>query len=119
MVEPPQAVPVQQVSPREYIFVIDASGSMHGFPLETAKVLLQHLIGGLRPSDSFNVMLFSGNSRMLAPQSVPATMASIKPGASAAARDIRRRRHGNRAGTQAHCGAAQDARRVAHRDCGH
>jgi Ca-activated chloride channel family protein len=77
MVEPPQAVPVQQISPREYIFVVDVSGSMHGFPLETAKVLLEHLIGGLRPSDSFNVMLFSGGSRMLAPQSVPATMANI------------------------------------------
>ena len=77
MVEPPQAVPVQQISPREYIFVVDISGSMHGFPLETAKALLEHLIGGLRPSDSFNVMLFSGGSRMLAPQSVPATMANI------------------------------------------
>ena len=77
MVEPPHAVPVQQVSPREYIFVVDVSGSMHGFPLETAKVLLEHLIGGLRPSDSFNVMLFSGGSRMLAPQSVPATTANI------------------------------------------
>jgi Ca-activated chloride channel family protein len=52
--------------PREYIFVVDISGSMHGYPLDTAKVLLQHLIGGLRPSDTFNVMLFSGSNRMLA-----------------------------------------------------
>ncbi len=40
---------------------------MHGFPLDTAKVLLRELIGGLRPSDSFNVLLFSGSNRMLSP----------------------------------------------------
>jgi Ca-activated chloride channel family protein len=28
---------------------------MHGFPLDTAKVLLERLIGGLRPSDTYNV----------------------------------------------------------------
>ncbi|HEY0818090.1 MAG TPA: VIT and VWA domain-containing protein [Rhizobacter sp.] len=77
MVEPPQAVAPRQINPRDYIFVVDISGSMHGYPLETAKVLLKNLIGSLRPSDTFNVMLFSGSSRMLAPVSVPATRANI------------------------------------------
>src|SRR5207237_10010139 len=58
MVEPPRAVPVRQITPRDYIFVVDISGSMHGYPLDTAKVLLQELVGGLRPSDTFTVMLF-------------------------------------------------------------
>ena len=78
MVEPPVNVPVQAISPREYLFVVDISGSMHGFPLNTAKELLRNLIGGLRPSDSFNVLLFAGSSRMLAPQSVPATRPNIE-----------------------------------------
>lgn len=78
MVEPPQAVPVRQINPRDYIFVVDISGSMHGYPLETSKVLLANLISGLRPSDTFNVMLFSGSSRMLSPTSVPATRANIE-----------------------------------------
>ena len=77
LVEPPKAVPARQINPRDYIFVVDISGSMHGYPLETAKVLLQQLIGGLRPSDTFNVMLFSGSNRMLSPTSVPATRANI------------------------------------------
>lgn len=77
MVEPPKAVPAAQINPRDYIFVVDISGSMHGYPLETAKALLDHLIGSLRPSDTFNVMLFSGSNRMLAPASVPATRANI------------------------------------------
>ena len=50
---------------------------MHGYPLETSKALLERLIGSLRPSDTFNVMLFSGSNRMLAPASVPATRANI------------------------------------------
>ena len=77
LLEPPKAIPAAQISPRDYIFVVDISGSMHGYPLETAKVLLDKLIGSLRTSDTFNVILFSGSSRMLAPASVPATRANI------------------------------------------
>ncbi|MDP1691196.1 MAG: VIT domain-containing protein [Burkholderiaceae bacterium] len=78
LVEPPQAIAPLQINPREYIFVVDISGSMHGFPLETAKALLRELIGGLRPSDSFNVMLFSGSNRMLSDNPVPATRPNIE-----------------------------------------
>lgn len=78
MVEPPKAVAPAQISPRDYVFVVDISGSMHGHPLRTAKTLLQQLIGGLRASDSFNVMLFAGSNRMLSEVSVPATRANIE-----------------------------------------
>ena len=77
MIEPPKAVAASAVVPRDYIFVVDISGSMHGFPLDTAKTVLERLIGGLRPSDTFNVMLFSGSAQMLSPQSVPASRANI------------------------------------------
>jgi Ca-activated chloride channel family protein len=78
MVEPPKSVAASAITPRDYIFVVDISGSMHGFPLDTAKVMLERLIGGLRPSDTFNVLLFSGSNRMLSPHSVPATRANIE-----------------------------------------
>jgi Ca-activated chloride channel family protein len=78
LVEPPKAIAPAQINPRDYIFVVDISGSMHGYPLDTAKVLLRELIGGLRPSDTFNVMLFSGSNRMLNDASVPATRANIE-----------------------------------------
>ncbi len=78
MVEPPKQIAAQAISPREYIFVVDISGSMHGFPLETSKALLRELIGSLRPSDSFNVLLFAGSNRFLSPQSVPASRANIE-----------------------------------------
>ena len=78
MALPPKAIPATQINPRDYIFVVDISGSMHGYPLETAKVLLEKLIGSLKPSDTFNVMLFSGSNKLLAPESVPATRANIE-----------------------------------------
>ena len=77
MVEPPKQVAAQAISPRDYIFVVDISGSMQGFPLNTSKAVLQDLIGKLRPTDTFNVMLFSGSNRLLSPRSVPATQANI------------------------------------------
>jgi Ca-activated chloride channel homolog len=78
LVEPPQAIANTMINPREYVFVVDISGSMHGFPLDTAKQLLRHLIGGLRASDSFNVLLFSGSNRMLSDTPVPATRANVE-----------------------------------------
>jgi Ca-activated chloride channel family protein len=78
MVEPPKQLPAGVISPREYIFVVDISGSMHGFPLDTAKALLRELIGNLKPSDTFNVLLFSGSNRFLSPHSVPATHANVE-----------------------------------------
>ena len=78
VVEPPLAIARAQINPREYVFVVDISGSMHGYPLNTAKVLLRNLIGHLRPTDTFNVMLFSGSSQMLNPAPVAATRANIE-----------------------------------------
>ena len=77
MVQPPQAVPQAAITPRDYVFVVDISGSMHGFPLDTTKALMRQLLGNLRASDTFNVLLFSGSNRMLAPHSVPATPANV------------------------------------------
>ncbi len=78
MMQPPVRVAPRQIPPREYIFVLDVSGSMSGFPLDTAKVLMRELVVGLRPTDRFNVILFSGGSRLLAPKSLPATPANIR-----------------------------------------
>lgn len=77
MIEPPKAVPLSIISPRDYIFVVDVSGSMRGFPLDTAKTLMRELLGTLRASDTFNVLLFAGSNRFLSPHSVPATGANI------------------------------------------
>jgi Ca-activated chloride channel family protein len=78
MAQPPKRVAKDQIPPREYIFVVDISGSMHGFPLEISKSLLRDLVGNLRSADRFNVVLFAGGFATLAEESVPATTDNIR-----------------------------------------
>ena len=77
MMQPPKKLTKKQIPPREYIFIVDVSGSMHGFPLDISKKLLEDLISNLRPTDRFNVLLFAGGSRLMAEQSLPATSQNI------------------------------------------
>lgn len=77
MALPPQRVRIEDVPPREFIFVVDVSGSMEGFPLDTSKRLLEELIGNLRPTDYFNVVLFAGDSATLSGRSLKANPANI------------------------------------------
>ncbi len=86
MVQPPKRVKKSAMPPREYVFIIDVSGSMHGFPLGIAKQVMHKLLDGLRKKDRFNVMLFSGGNRVLSPQSIPATPQNIHSAMSALAR---------------------------------
>jgi len=79
MMEPPARPTQAQIPPREYIFLVDVSGSMHGFPLDTAKALTKTLLSQLRPEDAFNVVAFSGAGSVLAPEgSLPATPANVQ-----------------------------------------
>jgi Ca-activated chloride channel family protein len=78
MLEPPAGFELLDLPAREYLFILDVSGSMHGFPLDTAKVLLSELLGNLGPRDSFNLLLFSGGNAVLAERSLPATPANIQ-----------------------------------------
>jgi Ca-activated chloride channel homolog len=77
MIEPPARVPSSAIVPREYVFVLDVSGSMHGFPIETAKALLRGLVANLRPTDTFNIIPFAGGHSLFAPRSVPATQENL------------------------------------------
>jgi Ca-activated chloride channel homolog len=77
MVQPPKRVALEQIPPREYIFIVDVSGSMHGYPLEVSKTLLADLIGHLRPTDTFNVLLFAGGSSVMSEKALPATPENV------------------------------------------
>jgi Ca-activated chloride channel homolog len=80
MIEPPQRVTAAQITARDYVFIVDVSGSMHGFPLDVTKELTRNLLTGLRPTDTFNVMLFSGSSLVLAEAPLPATEENVRRG---------------------------------------
>lgn len=76
-VEPPEHVVSEQVLPREYLFVLDISGSMKGFPLETAKALMTDLLADLRPDDRFDLVTFQSHPNVWERESQPATEDNI------------------------------------------
>ena len=78
MVQPPERYTPETIPPREYIFILDVSGSMYGFPLDTSKELIRDLAGSLRESDRFNVILFSDSLIQMSPESVPATAENVQ-----------------------------------------
>ena len=78
MVQPPERYTPETIPPREYIFILDVSGSMYGFPLDTSKELIRDLAGSLRETDRFNVILFSDSLIQMSPESVPATAENVQ-----------------------------------------
>jgi Ca-activated chloride channel family protein len=78
MMQPPHQLKTNDILPREYVFILDVSGSMNGFPLATAKVLIKDLISHLRETDRFNVVLFAGASSLMAASSVASTQENIR-----------------------------------------
>jgi len=77
MAQPPARVATEEIPSREYIFVVDVSGSMNGYPLNTAKHLLTDLIGKLKPTDLFNVVLFAGDANVLSANSLQANKENV------------------------------------------
>ncbi len=73
MLEPPKSVNMRMVPPREYVFIVDVSGSMNGFPLEVSKALIRRIVGTLRAKDYFNILFFAGGSQVLSDHPLPAT----------------------------------------------
>lgn len=78
MIEPPKKVQMNMVPSREYVFIIDVSGSMNGFPLEVSKALIQNIVNGLRKKDYFNILFFAGGSQVLSNHPLPATAENKK-----------------------------------------
>src|SRR5207253_9203232 len=72
ILQPPERVTVQDVTPKELVFVLDTSGSMGGFPIEKAKETMKLALDNLYPYDTFNLITFSGDEHILFPEPVPA-----------------------------------------------
>ncbi len=77
-VQPPERYVPDDIPPREYIFVLDVSGSMYGYPLDTAKDLIRNLVTGLRDIDRFNLVLFSDDTYLLSTKSLAANSGNVQ-----------------------------------------
>jgi len=89
ILQPPQRVVPEQITPRELIFVLDTSGSMSGYPIEAAKEVMSMAIDAMQPRDTFNLITFAGNTSILWESPKPNT-----PGNRAAAQEFLGSRQG-------------------------
>ena len=71
--QPPKRVEQKEIVKREYIFIVDVSGSMSGFPLDISKKIMAKTIRNLQVYEKFNIVLFAGGSEVFAEKSVFAT----------------------------------------------
>ena len=77
ILQPPDKVNSEDVTPKEIVFVIDTSGSMSGFPLDKAKESMKLALDGLYPQDTFNLITFAGDTSVLFEKPVPATKENL------------------------------------------
>jgi Ca-activated chloride channel family protein len=78
LLQPPDRVKTDEVTPKELVFVLDTSGSMSGFPIEKAKETIRLAIDGLNPRDTFNLITFAGDTHILFPEPVPANPSNVR-----------------------------------------
>jgi len=89
ILQPPASLPESDITPKELVFVLDTSGSMMGFPIEKAKELINHALDELYPGDTFNLITFSGDTRVLFPEPVYPTAENVRK-----AREVLNAQHG-------------------------
>jgi len=78
MVTPPASgAPDAPRLPREVIFVLDNSGSMHGASIEQAKAALKLALDRLQPGDTFNVIRFNHTTDAVFSTAQAATAANL------------------------------------------
>ncbi len=77
ILQPPDEPRAQDITPKEIVFVLDTSGSMSGFPIEKAKEAMKLALDGLNPQDTFNLITFAGDTRVLFEKPVSATKENL------------------------------------------
>jgi Ca-activated chloride channel family protein len=64
MVQPGADFPLSQITPKELVFALDVSGSMNGFPVETAKETALRCLEGMNPGDTFQIFSFASGNQL-------------------------------------------------------
>ncbi|WP_341735133.1 VIT domain-containing protein [Microcoleus sp. EPA2] len=64
---------IDEIVPKDVVFLVDTSGSQSGAPLQQCQALLRQFINGLNPGDTFSILDFSNSVRQLSKQPLPNT----------------------------------------------
>ncbi len=77
ILQPPDTVFPADTMPKEIVFVLDTSGSMGGFPIKKAKEAMRLTLENVNPNDTFNLITFAGDTRILFDQPVTASRENL------------------------------------------
>jgi Ca-activated chloride channel family protein len=77
LVPPPLHALEIQSPPKEFIFMLDRSGSMRGEPINQAQNALRSCLRSLNPDDTFNILVFDDYIDWFQPDPVPFTQKNI------------------------------------------
>jgi Ca-activated chloride channel family protein len=77
LVPPPLGEEMADPAPREFVFVLDRSGSMSGEPIAQARNALRACLRALNPGDTFRILLFDDQLEWYRPQASSVTQAEI------------------------------------------
>lgn len=77
LIEPPASIDDDDVFPRELVFVLDASCSMGGAPIEASKRVVNRMLDHARPTDTLRVIQFGSDTDAFAKEALPATPRNI------------------------------------------
>jgi Ca-activated chloride channel homolog len=80
MVQPQRQVAKAAVAPREYVFVVDNSGSMDGTPIAQVKKAMQRCLTSLGSGDTFQIIRFSNSAERFAAAPLAPTTSNITKG---------------------------------------
>jgi Ca-activated chloride channel family protein len=75
---PPRLTDDSEPSPREFIFVIDRSGSMSGDPLLQARNALRSCLRSMGPQDTFNIQAFDDRIEWFSESANPVAQAAVE-----------------------------------------
>ncbi|MEP6901476.1 MAG: TonB-dependent receptor [Actinomycetota bacterium] len=78
ILQPPDKVFPADTMPKEIVFVMDTSGSMDGFPIKKAKEAMNLTLDNLNPNDTFNLITFAGDTRILFDNPIAATKENLE-----------------------------------------
>jgi Ca-activated chloride channel family protein len=80
ILQPPKRPLKSEITPKEMVFVIDCSGSMSGYPVETAKQAMKLCIEMMNENDTFNIIGFAAGQLALFDKPQPNTKENMEKG---------------------------------------
>ncbi len=83
MLQPKADFPLTEVTPKELVFALDVSGSMTGFPLETARETALRCLEGMNPGDTFQIVSFAAGNKVAFEKPLGNTPANVARGRAA------------------------------------